>query len=226
MPRFESEARKMVEVLGLKWAPIAGKFSVGAKETGDYSRKSSICDAFNAVKQEGVVLTLSKENCVCPGGRHFAGLEIVQLETLTPALTAKKHRIYESTHIAFASISKQPQPVWRGDSLTLGPLDKFEMDPDLIFLFANPAQADKVLGLLSFRRAEPFMYYPASSICSTITNVLANGRPEINMISTFERRAGKWSPNELMLAMPLRDYEEAMRNIPYSGYGAAEISTK
>jgi uncharacterized protein (DUF169 family) len=105
------------------------------------------------------------------------------------------------------------------------PLGKFETDPGLVFLFVNPAQADRVLGLLSFRGAEPFTYYPASSICSTITNALARERPEINLISTFERRAGKWFPNELVLAMPLKDFEAAVENIPYSGYGTAEVST-
>jgi uncharacterized protein (DUF169 family) len=180
--------------------------------------KVSICEAFNIVKHENIVLTITRENCVCPGGRHFTGLEILPIETLSPALTSKTHRIYESASAASASISKQPQPVRRGDCLTLGPLEKFETDPDLVFFIVTPATADKILGLVSFKGAEPFMYYPASSICSTITNVLAKGKPEINLISTFERKEGKWSPNELILALPLRNFEEAVENIPDSGY--------
>jgi len=225
MSRFETEVKSMVKVLGLKWAPIAGKFLVNAEEIGDSARKLSICEAFDLVKRENLVLTLSKENCVCPGGRHFTGLEILPLETIAPVLTTKRHRVYQSTSTALASIRKQPQPVWRGDFFTLGPLEKFETDPDLVFLFVNPAQADRILGLVSFKGAEPFTYYPASSICSTITNVLTNGRPEINLISTFERRVGKWSPNELLLAMPLKDFEAAVENIPNSGFGTAETST-
>ena len=151
----------------------------------------------------------------------MTGLEIVPIETIAPALTRKKHRVYESMNVALASISKQPQPVKRGDFFTLGPLEKFETEPDLVFLFANPAQADRMLGLASFKGAEPFMYYPASSICSTITNVLASGKPEINLISAFERSAGKWSPDELILAMPLKNFETALENIPNSGYGTS-----
>jgi uncharacterized protein (DUF169 family) len=222
MPVFEAEAKKIIEVLGLKWAPIAGKFSSNANEIGDSARKLSICEALDVVKRENLVLTLSKENCVCSGGRHFTGLEIVPLETIAPFLITKKHKIHESMDIALASMSKQPKPVKRGDFFTLGPLEKFETDPDLVFLFANPAQAERILGLISFKGAEPFMYYPASSICSTVTNVLAKGRPEINLISNFERRAGKWSPEELMLAMPLKDFEAAVENIPNSGYGTCE----
>ncbi|MGA3289808.1 MAG: DUF169 domain-containing protein [Candidatus Bathyarchaeia archaeon] len=222
MSKFGEEVKKIVAVVGLNWTPIAGKFSVENKGSGDSALKLSICEALDLVKRDNVILCLSKENCVCSGGRHFAGLEIVPLETIAPALTTKKHRIYDSTDTALASIRKQPQPVKRGDFFILGPLDKFDSDPDLVFLLVNPAQADMVLGLISFKGAEPFMYYPASSICSTITNVLAKASPEINLISTFERRAGSWSPNELVLAMPLKYFEEAVENIPNSGYGTSE----
>jgi uncharacterized protein (DUF169 family) len=222
MSRFKEDVKKIVAVVGLNWTPIAGKFSVHNKEGADSALKLSICEALNLVKRDNVILCLSKENCVCIGGKHFTGLEIVPIETLAPALTTKKHRVYESTETALASIRKQPQPVERGDCLILGPHEKFDSDPDLAFLFVNPAQSDKVLGLISFRGAEPFMYYPASSICSTITNVLAKAQPEINLISTFERRGGNWSPNEFLLAMPLKDFEEAVKNIPNSGYGTSE----
>ena len=216
---FEAEAKKTIETLGLEWTPIAGKFSTHAEETADSARKLSICEALWEVKHKNLVLTLSKVNCSCFGGRHFTGLEIVPIETLAPAVANDKHRVYESTEAALTSIRKQPQPTKRGNFFMLGPLQKFETDPDLVFLFVNPAQADRMLGLISFKGAEPFMYYPASSICQTITNVLAEKRPQINLIAAFDRKANKWSPNELILAVPFKNFEEAVENIPKSGYG-------
>ena len=223
--RFKAEAKKTIETLGLTWTPIAAKFSAHAEGMGDSARKLSVCQALDMIKHENVVLTLSKENCSCFGGRHFTGLEIVPIENIAKVLTREKHKIYESMEVALSSISKQPQPVKRGDFLTLGPLEKFEADPDLVFLFVNPAQADRMLGLASFKGAEPFMYYPTSNICSTITNVLAKGKPEINLISAFERTTGKWSQNELILAMPLKNFETALENIPNSAYGTTENKT-
>jgi uncharacterized protein (DUF169 family) len=170
------------------------------------------------VKRENAVLTLSKENITCFGGRHFIGLEILPLEKLTPAVTAQKHKVYESREAALASMWKQPQPVKRGDYLTIGPLEKFDTKPDMVFLFVNPAQADMMLGLISFRGAEPFMYYPASSICSTITYVLAKNQPQINLIASFDRGGGKWSPDEMILALPFKHFEEALENTSKSGY--------
>jgi len=218
MPELNTKTKHLIGKIGLKWTPIGVKFSDNHKETSQSSKNVSVCEALNIVKKENIMLTITKETCVCAGGRHFTGLETLPMETLAQALTAKNHRVYKSTNIAVASIGKQPQPVKRGNQLTLGPLEKFEREPDVVLLIATPAEAEKILGLISFDGAEPFMYYPASSICSAITNVLAKGKPEINLISTFERKAGQWSPSELILALPLKDYEAALENIPYSGY--------
>ena len=144
------------------------------------------------------------------------------MEAIASVLSTDNHRVCESKEAALTTLRKQPQPVTRGEFLTLGPLEEFETEPDVVFLFVNPAQADRMLGLASFKGAEPFTYYPASNICSTITNVLAKNKPEINLIAMFERKAANWSPNELILAMPLKDFQEAVENIPKSAYGSYE----
>ena len=126
---FEEEVKEIVAVVGLNWTPIAGKLSFHNKAFGDSALKLSICEALNLVKRDNVIVCLSKENCVCIGGRHFIGLEIVPIETLAPAVTTQKHKVYESTEAALKSMRKQPQPVKRGDCFILGPLEKFDSDP-------------------------------------------------------------------------------------------------
>lgn len=222
--RFKEDAEKMVNVLGLKWAPIGAKFSTEPDQKGDGTKKLSVCKAFDVVRRENIVLNLSKDNCVCPGGRHFIGLEPLPVEAIAAVLTKKGHKVYESMDIAVASVNKQPQPTKRGDFLILARLERFEANPDIVFLFTNPAQAEKILGLVSLKGATPFMYYPASSICSAVTNTLAKGKPEINLISAFERRGGKWSPNELIVALPWKDFKAAVENIPHTGFGTAHTS--
>jgi len=133
-------------------------------------------------------------------------------------------RAYESKQIAVASVSKQPQPTYRGRFLILGPLDKFEADPDVVSFFVDPAQADRILGLASYKGAELFTHYPVSSLCSTITYALAKGRPNVNFISIFERRRGKWSPNELVITLPFKAFLVAMESLRHSGYGSSPAS--
>lgn len=217
MSKFKEKSERIVEALGLDWAPIAGKFSNSADERGE-NRKLRVCEALNVVRREKAVINLSEDNCTCAGGQHYIGLNLLSLERLATVLSTE-HKAYESVEVAMASLKKQLQPVKRGNVFILGPLAKFEDDPDLVILFANPAQADRILGLASFKGAEPFMYYPVSNICSTITNVLAKGMPEINFVSAFERRTHKWSQNELIVALPLKGFEIAVESIPYSGFG-------
>jgi uncharacterized protein (DUF169 family) len=221
MSKFRKQAQRIIEVLSLKYGPIAGKFSNDADERGDSARELRVCEAFDVVRRENVVINLSKKNCTCAGGLHFIGLGSMPFEKLTEVL-ADKHRAFESVEIAMTSVKKQPRPVKRGNVLVLGPLEKSGTDPDFVILFVNPAQADRVLGLASFRGAEPFMYYPVCTICSTITNTLAKGGPEINFVSTFERRSGKWSSNELIITLPWKDFETAVESIPNSGFGTAQ----
>lgn len=201
--------------------PIAGKFSDSPDKRADSARKLKVCEAFDVVRRENVIVSLSKNNCTCGGGLHFLGMSLMPLEKLAGILS--EHRAYESVDVALASVGKQPQPVRRGDYFVLGPLEELDVDPDLVILFVNAEQADRILGLASFRGAEPFTYYPVSNICSTVTNTLAKGRPEINFVSVFERgRHEVWSPNELIIALPLKDFETAVQNIPNSGYGTTK----
>lgn len=221
MSRFSEQSQRIIEILGSEWSPVAGRFSDNADERGDSSRKLRVCEALDVARREKAMINLSRDNCSCAGGQHFLGLSSMPMEKLA-ALLANGEKAYETVEIAMASLRRQPQPVKRGNVFVLGPLEKFETDPDLVILFVNPAQADRLLGLASFKGAEPFIYYPASNICSTITNALAKERPEINFVSIFERRARGWSPNELIVALPLKDFEIAVESIPHSGFGTAQ----
>jgi uncharacterized protein (DUF169 family) len=224
MADFVEETDRVVKTLGLEWTPVAVSFSNSADERGDSARKIRVCEAFDAVRREKTIISFSLGNCICPGGKHYTGLGILPLETMA-AIWTKTHRAYGSMETALASVKRQPQPQKRGNIVTLCPLEKTVNDPDLVVLFANPEQADRALSLVSYNGAEPFTYYPVSNICSVITNTMAKGRPEINFLCSHARKLAKWSPNELMIALPFPDFQAMVHNIPFSGYGApaAEI---
>jgi uncharacterized protein (DUF169 family) len=221
MLKFEKQVERIVQTLELQTMPVGARFSESPDRKG-VDRKLRICEAFNVITQENVVVNLSKENCTCRAGRHIAGWQTLSPEELPAIFLAVK--AYESKEVAETSVSKQPQPTYRGRFLILGPLDKFETDPDVVLFFVNPAQADRILGLASYKGAEPFMHYPITSMCSTITYTLSKGKPDVNFISIFERRRGKWSPNELMIALPFNEFLVAVESISHSGFGRLPIS--
>jgi len=221
MLKFEKQAEEIVQALQLQRMPIGARFSESPDRNG-VDRKQRICEALNGIMQENVVVNLSKENCTCRGGCHVAGWQTLPAEELAAIYLGAK--AYESKEAAEASVSRQPQPTYRGRFLILGPLDKFETAPDVVLFFVNPAQADRVLGLASYKESEPFMAYPVTSMCSTITYALAKGKPDVNFISVFERRRGTWSPSELIVTLPFKDFQIAVESIPHSGYGKPPAS--
>jgi uncharacterized protein (DUF169 family) len=216
MSRFEEQVNRIVQTLELQRVPIGVRFSESLDRRG-VERQLRICEALDVVRRENVVINLSQENCVCRGGSHIAGWQALSLEEFAALFLAAN--VYESKKVAETSVSKQLKPVYRGRFLVLGPLNKFETDPDMVLFFVNPAQADRILGLACFEGAEPFMHYPASTVCSTINNTLAKGKPDVNLISIFERTRHKWSPDELIVTLPFKDFITAMRSVDYSGYG-------
>jgi uncharacterized protein (DUF169 family) len=216
MSKFDESVEKIVRSLELQNMPIGVKFSEIPDRQG-VGRQLRICEALDVVKRENVVINLSKENCVCRGGSHIAGWQALTLEEFADLFLAAN--VYVSKEVAEASVSKQLKPEYRGRFLIIGPLDKFETDPDMVLFFVNPAQADRILGLACFEGAEPFVHYPASTVCSTISNTLAKGKPDVNLISTFERTRHKWSPDKLIVTLPFKDFVTAVKSIDYSGYG-------
>jgi uncharacterized protein (DUF169 family) len=221
MKNYAEQSEVLKLTLSLEWGPVAVAFSDKPDERGE-ARRIRICEAFNVVRRENVIINFSRENCICPGGRHYSGLEILPPEAIAGVWT-KAHKAYESMDVGLASIRKQPQSVNRGNYLVLSPLDKVNADPDMVLLFANAEQSDRILGLASFKGAEPFTYYPVSNACSAITNTLAKGRPEISFLAGHSRLASKWSPNELIIGLPFRDFEAVVNNIPNSGFGTAHL---
>ena len=131
----------------------------------------------------------------------------------------KLHRAYESLDVATASLMKQPQPVKRGDFVVLSPLSWVKTEPDLVLVFVNAEQADRIMGLVHFKVAEPFEYYPIGNICSCMKNVLSNGRPRINFLTVSARKWANYSPNVFIIVLPFRDFQAAVKNIPVSGFG-------
>jgi uncharacterized protein (DUF169 family) len=79
MSKFEEQAIKTVGTLGLRWEPMAIRFSNRGDPRGDSTRSIRVCEAFDAVRRENVVLNFSKDNCIYPGARHYTGLEPLPL---------------------------------------------------------------------------------------------------------------------------------------------------
>ncbi len=154
----------------MKWSPIAVTWSDKPDERGSLDKQPSVCQVVEDVKEKNVIVNLTKENCMCPGGKHYLGLEVLPLRVIAMVWT-RFHKTYASQEIAERQLKSYPEPpAGKGICVIIGPLEKAMSDPDVVLVFSNPEQADRVAGLMAFLGTEPMTFFPAGNVCSAIAN--------------------------------------------------------
>jgi len=224
MTKYEEQSKVLKQILGLEWSPIAVTYSDEPDERGSLDKQPSVCQVLERIKEEKGIVNLTKENLMCPGGRYYLNLEPLPLHVVAMVWT-KFHKTYESQEVGEKQLKKYPEPPARKEKyVIMGPLEKARSDPDVVLVFCNPEQADRVAGLIAFRGCEPMTFFPGTNVCSAISNPLVTGKTDISFLSRHARelRRLKTSHNELFLSIPYADFEAAIKVIPNSAYGTAK----
>jgi uncharacterized protein (DUF169 family) len=73
MTKYEEQSESLKQTLGLEWSPIAVTYSDEPDERGSLDKQPSVCQVLERVKEENVIVNLTKENLMCPGGKHYLG---------------------------------------------------------------------------------------------------------------------------------------------------------
>ena len=228
---YETQARDLGEALGLELNPIAITFSDSPDPEGSMDKQVSVCKALENTLYDKLVLNLSKENVLCIGGKFYLGLDKLPLSVGIDIWT-EYHKAFKSKKVTRWQIMKGPKPPgfwpWSKNKqkkfVVLNPLEKSNSDPHVVLLCCNPAQADRITGLLAFTGLGPIKYYPANSICMTVAYPHVTGKPTISFLSQHGREMFglKIPPGNLLVSVPYGLLRKSVENIPYSGYGTAE----
>lgn len=224
MSKYEEQAQKLRQTLGLEWSPIGVTYSDDPDSRGSTNKQPNACKALERVLLENTIVNLSKDNCMCPGGKHYLGLEAVPLQALG-MIWADCHKAFKSREIAEEEINKYPKPpAGKASFVVISPLEKVTSDPDVVIVFCNPEQADRVTGLIAYSSYEPMLFYPVSNVCFAMAIPVVTGKTHISFLSRHTREIHhlKIPSSELFVSTPYKDFEKAVQNIPNSGYGTAK----
>lgn len=224
MTKYEEQSKVLKQTLGLEWSPIAVTWSDEPDKRGSLDKQPSVCQVLESVKEKNEIANFTKENLMCPGGKHYLGLEVLPSHVVAMVWT-KFHKTYASQEVAEKQLKKYPQPPsGKGKYVTVGPLEKARSDPNIVLVFCNPEQADRVTGLIAFSGYEPMTFFPVGNVCSAVANRLVTGKTDISFVSRHARELRKLrtSHNELFVSIPYADFEAAVKAIPNSGYGEAK----
>jgi uncharacterized protein (DUF169 family) len=224
---WQEYAKQLQEVLLLEGSPVGVAFSDTPSSNGKGS-KTFPCAAFYQASRKGATFNISVDSCTCPGGTTSLGLAAPSPER---AAQVKKFLIegekFSSCNASFfrsRALSQGQPPIGVSKYVTIGPLEDFELKPDLVLFLCNPAQASRLVTLSSFETGIPLQAQLSGSTCSgSIAFPLSTGRINVTFIDTSSRHLVKgFKDSDLIFSVPYYQVRSIVESIPLSTAGTAQ----
>ncbi len=123
-------------------------------------------------------------------------------------------------------------PAGKHEAIVFSPLERERFEPDIIIVYANPAQMLLLLRGLQFRDDQPFDFPCAldASCAQSIAHCYLTGRPSLAIPDYGEREYGTVLDDELEIALPPQVFDDLLDGLsacskaglryPIRSYGA------
>lgn len=98
------------------------------------------------------------------------------------------------------------------EAVVLSPLSKDKIEPEVVLVFGNPAQAMMLLCGLQKEKYErfEFQFIGEGSCSDSLGKCYQTGRPQLSLPCYGERSMGQVTDDELILALPPKDVPRAL----------------
>ncbi len=106
-------------------------------------------------------------------------------------------------------------PLGQYEAVALAPLVYNPFDPDIVLIYANPAQMMLLINALQFEDYEVMEFYCVGegSCSDAIVRCYLRGKPSLTIPCYGERRYGHAQDDELVIALPASIMEKALRGL-------------
>ncbi|MDR3574170.1 MAG: DUF169 domain-containing protein [Anaerolineaceae bacterium] len=224
---WQEYAKQLKEVLSLDGSPIGVAFSDAPASNG---KASSIfpCNAFYMAARKGVTFNITAENCTCPGGLTSLGLAAPSPERARLVkkflIEGEKFSACNASFFRSRALSQGQPPIGVSPYVVIGPLDEFELKPDLVLILCNPAQASRLVTLSTYETGMPLPAQLNGSTCSgSIAYPLSTGRINVSFMDTSSRHLVKgFKESDLIFSAPYFLLRSIVESIPLCTAGTAE----
>ncbi|MGP3702739.1 MAG: DUF169 domain-containing protein [Candidatus Bathyarchaeota archaeon] len=223
---------KVVEVLKLGKNPVGVKFmrrrEAGVLKTRIKSRFYTVCGGIlNAAGGEFILL--SKENCICPGGRYYLGF--VEKREIPLSVLVDGEKLWCSKLLAYRSdfeaekLAKIPYNLAENIALYSITTNNENLYPDIILMLVNAEQASRLLFLNQFFDGKITSMEMRLSLCwSTIVYPAMSGNFNISVGDVSARKMEDWDPNLMIASIPVERMKFIIEALDKSTAGTAEPS--
>ena len=224
---WQDYAVQLKDVLALDGSPVAVTFSNSPAGNGK-GTKAMACSAFYQAARKGVTYNMTAESCSCPGGVTSLGLAVPSPERAATVrkflIEGEKFTACTATFFRSRALSLGQPPMGVGKFVVIGPMEKFEMKPDLVLFLCSPAQASRLVVLSAFETGIPLQAQLSSSTCGGAVAIpLSTGRPNVTFLDPSSRHMVKgYKDSDLIFSVPFFTVRSIVESIPLSTAGTAE----
>lgn len=217
---WEKLVRRMELLMRLKSFPIAFKLLNKKEMLSDIpflrrtDHKVTLCQLITLVRTFGWTMGADVDDFIFPMCPSVIGLtdlpEVYKdgtFRSIAWTKTREDGRKYEN--------SVPRLPVGDYEAVALGPLVHNPFDPDIVLIYANPAQMMLLINALQFDDYEVMEFFCVgeTSCSDAIARCYLRGKPSLTIPCFGERRYGHAQDDELVMAIPGGIMEKALQGM-------------
>ncbi|NWF56237.1 MAG: dephospho-CoA kinase [Syntrophaceae bacterium] len=217
---WEKLVRRMELLLRLKSFPVAFKLFEnkerlsGVRFLRRMSHKSTLCQMITIVRNFDWTVGADLDDFLSPMCPSILGLtdlpELYKDGTFRSIVWTKTRSDGQKYENSVFRI-----PPGRYEAVAMAPLVYNPFDPDIVLLYANPAQMMLLINALQYEDYEvmEFSCVGESSCSDVIARCYLTGKPSLSIPCYGERRYGHAQDDELAMALPAGLMEKALRGL-------------
>jgi dephospho-CoA kinase len=217
---WEKIVRRLEQLLRLKSFPVAFKMLEDPRglDTIPFLRrmdkKVTLCQMITLARNFDWTVGATAEDFLTPTCPSIVGLADIPevnrdgtFRSIVWVRTREEARKFE------AAIPRLP--LGKFQAVALAPLVYKPFEPDLVLIYANPAQMILLINALQFEDYEVMQFYCVgeSSCSDAVARCYLTGKPSLTIPCYGERRYGHAQDEDLVMALPPDDLEKALRGL-------------
>jgi dephospho-CoA kinase len=221
LPRdWEKIVRRMEQLLRLKSFPVAFKMLEDRADLGAIpfirrlNKKVTLCQLITLVRSFDWTVGAELDDFLGPTCPSILGMtevpEINRDGTFRSIVWVKTRADAQSYEAAIPRL-----PVGKYQAVALAPLVYKPFEPDIVLIYANPAQMILLINALQFEDYEVMQFHCVgeSSCSDAIARCYLTGKPSLTIPCYGERRYGHAQDEDLVMALPPEHMEKALRGL-------------
>jgi dephospho-CoA kinase len=217
---WEKPIRRLEQLMRLRTFPIAFKLLENKENMATIpflrrlGHRSTLCQLLNVVRSFDWTVGADATDLMGPVCTSIIGLadmpDFMKDGTFRSIIWSRTKSEGEKYEKAIPRL-----PVGKYEAVVMGPAVYNPFDPDIILIYANPAQMMLLINSLQFEHYEVMQFFCVgeSSCADAIVRCYLRGKPSLTIPCYGERRYGHTQDDELVMALPAGMLDTALKGM-------------